>query len=347
MSRSRRAEPRMPRARRLATLALAAGAAGAAACGRTMPLLDDAGEGAARISALGDFMLLLSAVVFAGVLVVLAWAVARNRRRPDEGPDLAEPGTKWVIFGGFVMPVVVLSAIFVVGMTTMAMLPPRPREPALTVNVTGHQWWWEIEYAGPEMQTHVVTANELHIPRGQPVRLVLTSGDVIHSFWLPQLAGKMDLIPGDTNELLVTARADGRYRGQCAEYCGMQHANMGITAIVESPDAFRDWWRAQLEPSRQPADSLAALGERLFMGGPCALCHTVRGTPANGKVAPDLTHVGSRTTLAAGTVPNGFGNLEAWIVDAQSLKPGALMPSLPQFDGRELRALTTYVWGLK
>jgi len=302
---------------------------------------------AARVTHLTWFLIFVAAIVYVIVIGAMLAAIRRRRRDPVDDVGLAPVSVRPVIIGGAVLPGAILVVLFVVGLGAMRAYPTPVGGTPVTFMVTGHQWWWEVAHRDPAGSAWFRTANEIHVPVGRQVEILLTSADVIHSFWVPRLHGKIDVIPGDTTAIRFTATKAGSYRGQCAEYCGMQHANMGITAIVESPDAFRDWWRAQLEPARPPADSLAALGERLFVGGPCALCHTVRGTPANGKVAPDLTHVGSRTTLAAGTVPNGFGNLEAWIVDAQSLKPGALMPSLPQFDGRELRALTTYVWGLK
>jgi cytochrome c oxidase subunit 2 len=179
------------------------------------------------------------------------------------------------------------------------------------------------------------------------VRLVLATKDVIHSFWVPELQGKIDLIPGSTNKLSLVAKRAGTYHGICAEFCGMEHAKMGLVVVAEDSTTFRQWARAQLAEAAAPTDSLAVAGEQLFESGPCAMCHTVRGTRAGGAVAPDLTHVGSRTTIAAGSLPNTLGNLEAWIANAQSIKPGARMPTITTFSGRDLRAVATYVAGLK
>ncbi len=170
---------------------------------------------------------------------------------------------------------------------------------------------------------------------------------MIHSFWVPELQGKLDLIPGDTNVLDLTAARAGMYRGQCAEFCGQQHAHMALTVVAEPRADYEQWVASQRAPAREPDDSLARLGQQLFVAGPCALCHTVRGTPALGGVGPDLTHMGSRLTIAAGTLPNTLGNLEGWIANAQSIKPGASMPSMTMYGGRELRALATYVSSLR
>jgi cytochrome c oxidase subunit 2 len=310
-------------------------------------VLQASGADADRIAKLGWLMIILSAIVFVGVSVVLALAVTRGRAAADESMDLTDRGTGWIVYGGALMPALVLTVILVAGMALLGVTPAHDAEPAVTVKVTGHQWWWEIEYTNSELQSHLITANELHVPVGVPVRLLLTSADVIHSFWVPELNGKLDLIPGDTNDLRLTATTPGAFRGQCAEYCGLQHAHMGIVVVAESPQAFRAWWRDQLAPAAAPADTMHALGQRIFVTGSCAMCHTIRGTPAQGRVAPDLTHVGSRSTIAAGTIPNSLGNLEGWITNAPSIKPGVLMPALTEFSGSELRALAEYVYSLK
>jgi cytochrome c oxidase subunit II len=224
---------------------------------------------------------------------------------------------------------------------------PAREKPVYTVAVVGHQWWWEIRYLDPDLSQRFVTANELHVPVDRPMRVQLTSADVIHSFWVPELQGKLDLIPGDTNVLTLKAHRPGVYHGQCAEYCGMQHAHMVLLVVADEPESFARWLSAQRAPATEPADSLAALGEQLFVSGPCALCHAVRGTPALAGVAPDLTHFGSRRTIGAGALPNSLGNLEGWIANAQAIKPGVRMPPITQFTGRELRAVATYVAGLR
>ncbi|HEY2376698.1 MAG TPA: cytochrome c oxidase subunit II [Gemmatimonadaceae bacterium] len=328
-------------------MALPATVVALAACDTPMNALDASGDPARRIATLGWFMIVLSAIIFIGVVIVLAWAVSRNRRTTDLSPDLTPRGRGWIVYGGALMPTLVLVAIFVVAMSTLGMFPVRGAPPVLTIHVTGRQWWWQIDYLGPKLQTYLTTANEIHIPVGQPVRVLLTSADVIHSFWVPKLQGKLDLIPGDTNDIRLRAERPGEYRGQCAEYCGLQHAHMAFTVVADDSATFARWWRAQLEPATPPADSLTQLGQRVFVNGPCVVCHTVRGTPARGQIAPDLTHVGSRRTIAAGVLPNSLGALEGWIANAQSLKPGTQMPNITQFNGRELRALAAYVYSLK
>lgn len=316
-----------------------------AACNAPMEVFSNASDAAHELSRLLWFMIVLSVLVFAGVMIVTYLALRRNRARAVTDVDLTERGIGWIIFGGGVMPVLVLGAIFIVALSGMrAGANPTP---SLTIDVTGRQWWWQVEYAFPEPTQRLVTANEIHVPVGAPVRLLLTSADVIHSFWVPQLQGKLDLIPGDTNDLWLLVRKPGTYRGQCAEFCGVQHTNMGLTIVAEDTATFRTWAAQQLAPSNHPTDSVGIAGQRLFVGSACALCHTVRGTEAQGTAGPDLTHVGSRSTIAAGRLTNTIGNLEAWIVNAQSLKPGSNMPTLTGHSGRDLRALTAYVASLK
>jgi cytochrome c oxidase subunit 2 len=216
----------------------------------------------------------------------------------------------------------------------------------LTVRVRGHQWWWELQYTDPDPSRGFYTANEIHVPVGEPVKLQLESTDVIHSFWVPSLMGKQDLIPGRTNTLRFTAERAGIYRGQCAEFCGMQHAKMGLLVIAEEPEAFARWRAAQVQPRVEPASDEAKAGEQAFVGAPCSMCHQVRGTGAAGRVGPELTHVGSRRTLAAGTLPMSRGNLAAWIVDPHGIKPGVNMP-LVALDPDQLNTISAYLEGLK
>jgi cytochrome c oxidase subunit 2 len=259
--------------------------------------------------------------------------------------DLSKAGVRPVVIGGFLLPALVLTAVFGVAETALGRLDHGP--PALTINVTGRQWWWQLEYALPTLGDRFRTANEIHIPVNQPVRLLLTSADVIHSFWVPRLQGKIDAIPGDTNDLRLLATVPGTYIGQCAEFCGAQHARMGITVVVDDSATFAQWLGNQLADGRAPTDSLTADGQRFFVTGPCAMCHAVRGTEAKAQVAPDLTHVGSRLTIAAGTLPTTVGNLEAWITNAKMIKPGTQMPVLAEFSGPQLRAVATYVASLR
>ena len=310
-----------------------------------MSIFSSATDTAARVTRLTWFMIVLAAVVYAAVIAIMVVAMRRNRRRDVGRVDLSDPGNRWVVVGGLIMPAVVLAAVLVVALGAMGR--DRNRPPALTLHVTGHQWWWETRYEFPDLPDRVITANEIHVPVGVPVQLVLTTNDVIHSFWVPQLQGKIDLIPGDTNQLRLAVNRAGTYPGICSEFCGAQHAKMGVIVVAEDSSTFRQWARNQLADAAAPADSLTAEGKQLFESGPCALCHAVRGTSANATVGPDLTHVASRSTIAAGTLPNTLGNLEAWIANAQAIKPGALMPTLTVFSGRQLRAVTAYLASLK
>jgi cytochrome c oxidase subunit II len=318
----------------------------ATGCRSAMPVMSGASDAADRTAWLGWFMVILSAVVFAVVVVVLVGAVRRNRQRDPETVDLSDPGQRFVVIGGALFPGLILTVLFVVGTATLGIFPTRER-PVYTVKVVGHQWWWEVEYLDPDLSRRFTTANELHVPVGRAVQVLLTSADVIHSFWVPQLQGKLDLVPGDTNVLTLRPDRAGVYRGQCAEYCGLQHAHMALTVVADEPSQFEQWLTAQRTPAQPATDSLTALGEQLFVGGPCALCHAVRGTLAQAHVAPDLTHFGSRLTIAAGTLPNTLGNLEGWIANAQAIKPGVQMPPITQFTGRELRAVAAYVAALR
>jgi cytochrome c oxidase subunit 2 len=216
----------------------------------------------------------------------------------------------------------------------------------LTIKVRGLQWWWGLEYIGPDPSRRFEAANEIHIPVGRNVRLKLEGLDVIHSFWVPSLAGKQDLIPGRSNELVIRAEKAGVYRGQCAEYCGMQHAHMALLVIAESQENFDRWANAERNAAAQPVEEEAAAGMQTFLTKPCAACHTIRGTIAAGTTGPDLTHVGSRRTIAAGLFENTRGSLAAWIADPQTIKPGNNMPMVP-LTPDELRAVSAYMASLK
>lgn len=283
------------------------------------------------------------------VVGLLLWSWKRRTRRgwgdDDEGDKPGEKRSWYAVIGlGIVMPIVVISALFVVGDLFVIKTTQAPASTAtrMTVRVIGHQWWWEVRYPG----TNAVTANELHIPARTPVRVVVSTADVIHSFWVPELNRKIDTIPGRTNAIELNASQPGRYRGQCAEFCGLQHAHMAMYVFVDTPSAFRRWLAREEQPASSPSGGLASEGERLFMNGPCASCHAIRGTDADGFVGPDLTHVASRTTLAAVTIPNDRENLREWIADSQHVKPGNQMPNF-NVSGHKLEALVAYLEGLK
>jgi cytochrome c oxidase subunit II len=234
----------------------------------------------------------------------------------------------------------VLTPVFLLSLNASATLNRKPE--GLTIRVIGHMWWWEVRY--PEQR--IVTANEIHIPAGQPVRLELTSADVIHSFWVPRLHGKRDLIPGLETVFWIQADEPGVYRGQCAEYCGTQHANMAFHVVALPKEQFDAWLAAPGKARPSPANADGSPGYRVFLKAGCGQCHAIDGTPAIGTAGPDLTHVGSRGSIGAGMLPNNRGNLAGWVANPQAIKPGAKMPRT-YLSGDDLMALVSYLEGLK
>ena len=290
-------------------------------------------------------MLIVASVVFLGAvgLLVASWFLRDREGVPiignREGFNLG-----MVVLFGIGIPMAILISLFVVG--NFVVLPqtdaPAASSTRLTIQVTGKQWFWEVRYPGSQ----AVTANEIHIPVGTRVNVVATTADVIHSFWVPELNRKIDMVPGRRNRVLLFADRPGRYRGQCAEYCGVQHAHMSLYVFADPPARFRAWLAAQAKPRPAPATPQERQGEQVFLANQCASCHTLRGTPARGNVGPDLTHVAGRTTLAALTIPNTRTNLAAWIGDPQHVKPGNVMPTLP-LRPQDRQALVAYLESLK
>lgn len=296
------------------------------------------GPAAARINELWWVMFWIATAVCVIVFVFLGLAVGRTREGGRGGP-LTE---RFVVWSGAVIPAVILVGLLIYSLGTNRVLAAPQADEALTIEVVGRQWWWEVRY--PE--SGVVTANEVVIPAGAQVRLELTSLDVIHSFWVPGLNGKMDLIPGQVTELPLEADEPGNYFGFCAEFCGLQHAKMGIVVRALEADEFGAWLDAQAAPAPAPSTDLELTGRQVFLGSACVYCHTVRGTNASGTLGPDLTHLASRISLGAGAVPNTRGNLAGWIVNSQAIKPGNRMPPM-YMDGPELQALLTYLETLR
>jgi cytochrome c oxidase subunit 2 len=255
-------------------------------------------------------------------------------------------GRAVIIGGGIIFPIVTLSALLVYGLLLSRNLV-MAGTPALRIEVVGEQFWWRVHYVDSSGAPHLVTANEIRIPIGMPIEFILKSNDVIHSFWVPSLAGKLDMIPGRVNSYRFAAERPGVYRGQCAEYCGAQHALMAFYLIAMDKTEFDAWYARQSEPAPDPTTAFQARGKALFLENGCGACHTIRGTPAEGKIGPDLSHIGDRVSLAAGTFPNNAGTLAGWISSAQHLKPGNLMPSFGNLQGEELRAIAAYLGGLK
>lgn len=241
--------------------------------------------------------------------------------------------------------VLILAAFLVYDFGTGRALAQHP-DRALTIDVVGHQWWWEVQYEDPNPSKIVATANEIHVPVGEMVQFKLRAADVIHSFWAPNLNGKRDLIPGYTTTLWFRADTSGVYRGQCAEFCGLQHAQMAFYIVADPPVQFAAWLAAASAPHESPADSTLVAGQRVFMSSGCPLCHSIAGTDARGTIGPGLSHFKSRSAIAAGTLSNTRANLTRWIANPAAIKPGVRMPALP-FKPAELNALVSYLETLK
>jgi cytochrome c oxidase subunit 2 len=271
---------------------------------------------------------------------------ARTRRPENEIPPQVNPVadqrmTK-VVGVAIGATVVLLFVMLIASVVTGHAIANLSSKNPVSINVIGHQWWWEVEYEATQADQTVITANEIHIPVGQPVVIKTSSQDVIHSFWAPNLHGKRDLIPGYENAFWIQADEEGTFRGQCAEFCGHQHAHMGFFVVAESPAKFQAWLAHQVSTPPPPSDPIAKHGEEVFLSHTCVMCHTIRGSGAGARMGPDLTHIASRMTIAAATLPNTRGNLAGWILDSQSIKPGNKMPPNP-LKSDDLNALLTYL----
>jgi cytochrome c oxidase subunit 2 len=301
--------------------------------------LDPAGPIAAAILQLGNIMFIGAALVTLLVTVLMLVPFLRRRERPVN--------RKLFLWGGGVaLPLIALTAlvpyVFTVGQGMRASNAPD----RLSIEVTGHLWWWNLSYRRENWPGAVPSANELRLPAGEPVELLLRASDVIHSFWAPNIAGKTDMIPGRVNRMVVQADRPGIYRGQCAEYCGTQHALMAFDVVVMPREEFDRWLKTLARPIAEPQGEDLAAGRRVFVSQGCGACHAVRGVSSGG-FGPDLTQVGARRSLGAGTLPGGVGNIAAWIASAQHLKPGNAMPSYDELEGPELRAMAAWLASLK
>lgn len=309
------------------------------------------GPAAERIADLSWFMTILFLAVSLIMWILIGWAAKRRRGSlAEHAPVNVGGGQRWIAIGGLAVPLTILTIIFVLGLKLLAQFPihgPHEHPTKPDILIIGHQWWWEVHYLSGSADQQVTTANEVHIPVNRPVNIQLESHDVMHSFWIPALHGKVDLIPGHTNFVRIQARDPGVYAGQCAEYCGAEHARMRLLVVAQQPDEYMAWLDGQRKPASQPASAEAAAGEQAFLDGPCIMCHQIRGTSAGGRVAPDLTHLASRRYIASNSYPNNTAYLEAWITHAQSLKPQAEMPDLTQFSGEQLRDMVAYLRQLK
>jgi cytochrome c oxidase subunit 2 len=311
-----------------------------------------AGPQADHVYTLWLIMLATCTVVFIAVFAAFLFAIWRAPKASETTPpDIAkirepEPRATRAVAIAAALSIVGLLGLLVASVMTDRALAGLPLKDGVVINVSAQQWWWQATYESAEPSLTFDTANELHIPVGRPVLLKLQSPDVIHSFWVPNLAPKRDLIPGHTLTLQLRADEPGIYRGQCAEFCGYQHAKMAFLVVAEAPEDYERWAQAQRESARAPTDDVQRRGQQLFLSSPCVMCHAIQGTSANAKSAPDLTHLATRRTIAAGTLPNTRGHLAGWIADPQQIKPGVNMPAttLPPED---LLALVTYLESLK
>jgi cytochrome c oxidase subunit 2 len=280
-------------------------------------------------------------LVLLGVVLAIVFAV---RGSPSARAFLAQDRT--IVAAGAGLPIVTLSALLAYGLHSTAD-PARAAPAALAIEVVGEQWWWRIRYLDESGRWDFVTANEIRVPTGAQVELRLASADVIHSFWVPSLAGKLDMVPGRVNRLRIQADEAGVYRGQCAEYCGGAHALMAFHVVAEAPAEFEVWRERQRRPAAEPTEPEAQRGREVFLANGCALCHRVAGTPAAGTIGPDLTHVGGRLHLMSGLLRSHRGTFAGWIASAQRLKPENRMPSYTRLAGADLRALAAWLESLE
>jgi cytochrome c oxidase subunit 2 len=330
-------------------LPIAVAVAAAAGCGdNDQSTLRPASNASHSIATLWWVMLAGSGVIFAAVVALVLVAAVR-RRGEDRPPRWASTlGTPFVLVSGLVVPALVLIGLFALTLVVLPKTSPAARATtsarpgSLVVRVTARRWFWDVDYPASGART----ANEIHLPLGQTVTVRVQSDDVVHSLWIPELNRKIDTIPGQVNSVRIRATKVGVYRGQCAEFCGLQHAHMALYVVVEPADRFRAWLTHEVEPAARPTSAALERGQQVFLGSACVYCHRIGGTNASGRVGPDLSHVASRISLAAGTIPNTPGYLAGWILDPQHVKPGNRMPGT-DLPGGELQSLIAYLETLR
>lgn len=336
------------RATRLLSYASSAAAtATVTGCSGWQSALQPASPEAELITILSWVMFAVAALVTLVVLTLLLAGVFRARGTRPARPLAARHSRRLVWAGGVVLPLVV-TVPFVISSFSIGRVvdAPAPAD-AMKIEVVGKLWWWEVNYLASDGRPIATTANEIHLPVGRPVRFLLRSDNVIHSYWVPNLHGKVDMIPGRTNTLNVTVQEPGIYRGQCAEFCGTQHALMAFLVIAEPPAAFARWLARERRPAAEPTTPSGLRGREVFLNTSCVECHAIRGTPADARDGPDLTHIASRMTLAAATLPNRTGHLGGWIADPQSAKPGNGMPPPEELPPEDFHALLQYLRELR
>ena len=308
-------------------------------CAGEQSWLDTAGRDAEAIATLFWIVVPGALVIWAGVMLL---AVIAARSRPERTSPKA--GGRLILWGGLVFPTMTVLALLVSGLTVLDDITGRAAD--FRVSARGEQWWWRIAHLSPEGEP-IPTPNELRLPAGRTAEIELTANRVIHSFWVPSLGGKMDMIPGRTNRITLTPDRTGEFRGQCAEYCGGAHAQMAFRAVVMEPDDFETWLAGQAEPAREPASDAARRGRDLFLASGCGACHAIRGTEAAGRVGPDLTHVGSRTSLGAATLPMTAEAMRRWIAETDHVKPGVRMPQFGMLPAEDIALIADYLLGLE
>jgi cytochrome c oxidase subunit 2 len=312
-----------------------------AGCSGPQSTLAPGGRGAQRIATLFWSMSAGAVLIWAVSVGLAVYAIFRTT-----GPHSRRAARRLIVLGGAVLPTALLAGVLVYGLALLPPLMAPAPDGSLRIFVLGEQWWWRIRYLAADGKT-VDLANEIRLPVGEPVEFQLESHDVIHSFWIPALGGKVDMIPGRRTRLTLEPTRTGVFRGACAEYCGTSHALMNLWVVVLEPEEFARWLARQLEPARPDAQGQAARGAERFLANGCGACHALRGTPADGFVGPDLTHVGSRLSIGAGLLPRTTENLARWLSDPQRVKPGVHMPAFGMLPGDERRAIAVYLDGLK
>jgi cytochrome c oxidase subunit 2 len=314
--------------------------------------LNPVGPGAAHIEHNFALIFWITSIVYCLTMLVLVIAVWRRRNTlstipaPEQTTEASDRFTVRAVAGAMIVTVLLLFVILINSFLTSRRLGKMNGENALTIDVYGHEWWWEVQYPNAEADKMVITANEIHLPVGVPIRIHGTSRDVIHSFWAPNIHGKRDLMPGYNTEVIIQVDKTGRWRGQCAEYCGLQHAHMSFYMVAEPMSEFNQWLADESQSAVQPSNPQTTHGQQVFLTHDCIMCHAIGGTTAGSRVGPDLTHLASRATIAAGMLPNTPGNLAGWILNAQSMKPGCRMPPNPM-PGQDLQDLLAYLETLR
>ena len=302
--------------------------------------LDPAGREAQQVAELFLWMGIGAVVIWLAVVALAVYAPRATALAGRRGANLL------ILGGGVAFPLIVLTSLLLIGLPRLRDLLTPAAQDAVSLDIRGHQWWWRVRYLRPGLEP-IELANEIRLPVGVRVNATLTSGDVIHSFWIPAITGKMDMIPGRVNRLALQPTRTGTFRGACAEFCGSSHALMNLLLVAVEQQEFDAWLQGQSQPAAAPLDPLAQQGERAFSSRGCNTCHAVRGTPARGVVGPDLTHVASRQTIAAGQLPTRAEQFSRWIANTERLKPDAHMPAFEGVPDDELAALAAYLMHLK